>query len=347
METTGIVRDDRYLDHVTDDGHPESPKRLEVIHAMLDEPDMVGIFTKIPPRPATGEEILMAHTGGHLGKIAGTEGREHSSLTPDTHASSGSYGASMLAAGGLFEAISAVVAGELSNAFALVRPPGHHAEQSRAMGFCLFNNVALGAMHARKTLGLNRVFIVDWDVHHGNGTQHIFEGDSEVFFFSIHQFPHFPGTGLFTETGRGKGEGYTVNIPLPRGYGDGEYAAMFEMLLKPLVLEFAPDLILVSAGFDIHKSDPLGGMNVSTAGFSVLTRSIMEIAGECGAKLVLTLEGGYNTKVLADSVRAVLRELAGITKCRVADMAARSNRKKLNYAVRRVQHVHRHFRKGL
>lgn len=344
MNKTGIVRDPGYLNHVTDEGHVENLRRLETIYAMLDSPDMAGNFAEIMPRQAEEEEILLIHSPEYLKKIAATEGTELTSLTPDTHVSAGSYQAALLAAGGLFEAISKVVSGELKNAFALVRPPGHHAEKSRAMGFCLFNNAALGAMFARDILGLGRVLIVDWDVHHGNGTQHAFEHDPAVLFFSVHQHPFFPGTGLFTESGRGRGEGFTVNVPIPKGYGDGEYVALFENLLRPLVIEFAPELILVSAGFDTHKSDRMGGMKMTPAGFAGLTRSLMDTAEICcDGKLVLSLEGGYNLTALGASVKAVLRELAGFTNCSPPEMAARAARRKLKYAMKRSLYVQREF----
>ncbi|MCP4105848.1 MAG: histone deacetylase [Desulfobacteraceae bacterium] len=345
---TGIVRDKRYMDHVTGPNHPEHPRRLEAVCKMLDRSDMLGCFTEISPREAEKKELILIHSPEYLDKISATEGKAQTSLTPDTHTSPGSYKAALLSAGGLFLAISKVVSGELRNAFALVRPPGHHAEKSRAMGFCLFNNIALGAVYAREFLGLKRILIVDWDVHHGNGTQHSFENDPSVLFISAHQHPLFPGTGLFTEAGIGKGEGFTVNIPLSKGYADAEYAAIFEKLFRPVAMEFGPELILVSAGFDTHKSDPVGGMKMTSAGFAVLTRSLMGIADDCcGGKLVLSLEGGYNVKALAESVKFVLRELSDITIARVQETAARARPRKLNYALHRSMHVHRQFWKSL
>jgi len=241
------------------------------------------------------------------------------------------------------EAVSRVVEGRLDAAFALTRPPGHHAEKSRAMGYCLFNNVALAAMFARRRLGVARVLIVDWDLHHGNGTQHLFENDDSVMYFSIHQRRIFPGTGLFTETGRGRGEGYTVNVPLPGGYGDAEYAALFEKLLKPVATAFAPHLILVSAGFDTPQDDPLGGggMVMTAGGYAVLARSLMDVAQACcGGRLVFTLEGGYNPAALAESIRAVLLELADLTRHDPQRTMAGASAKRIAYAERRVTHVH-------
>lgn len=345
---TGIVRDPRYLNHLTADGHPESRQRLEAIYRMLDGADMSDRFTEIPPRKAETDELLLVHTPEHLSKITATQEREHYALTPDTHTSPGSFEAASLAVGGIIEAVSMVATGQLSNAFALVRPPGHHAEKSRAMGYCLFNNVALAAMYARKVLGMSRILIVDWDVHHGNGTQHIFEQDDTVLFFSIHQYPHFPGTGVYTEAGIGQGEGFTVNVPISKRYGDGEYVAIFEFLLRPLALEFHPELIIVSAGFDIHTSDPLGSMRVTARGFAGLTRSLMETAKACcDGKLVFALEGGYNRKTIGDTLRAVLNELSGTTCCDISKIVAQAKRKKLAYALKRSVKVHRQYWKCL
>lgn len=319
MNKTGIVKDERYMDHQMGAHHPESPKRLEAIYAMLEEPDMKGHFFDVPVRPAERDELLLVHSADYVDRLAATAGKAYTYLDPDTQTSAGSYEAALLAAGGLCQAISMVNSGELDNAFALVRPPGHHAEKSRAMGFCLFNNVALGAVYARTDLKLDRLLIVDWDLHHGNGTQHSFEEDPSILYFSTHQYPYYPGTGAFDETGRGSGEGFTINVPLSVGCGDGEYLGIFEGILRPLALEFKPQMILVSAGFDIHEGDPLGGMQVTPNGFAGLTRSIMEMADACcGGKVVMTLEGGYNVYGQSDSVKEVLKELSGLTKADIS-----------------------------
>jgi len=345
---TGIVKDKRYLNHLTGEGHPENHQRLEAIYSMLDEPDMDGYFVSLDPRPAEREELLLLHSPEYIDKIASTAGKDDFSLTPDTHTSPGSYEAALLAAGGLFESISKVVSGELANAFALVRPPGHHAERNRGLGYCLFNNVALGAMFAHQFLRLKRILIVDFDVHHGNGTQHFFEQDPRVLFFSTHQYPHFPGTGSFTETGLGRGEGYTVNVPLGKGYGDGEFIAIYEKLLRPIAIEFEPELILVSAGFDIHKSDPMGKMKITTKGFAGLTRSIMKTADLCcNGRLVFSLEGGYHLKTIGNCVKEVLNELTGHTLCRIPELRSRDSRKKFDYVFKRCTHVHKQFWKNL
>jgi len=345
---TGIVRDARFLDHITADGHPENPGRLLSIHAALEDLMNEIRLAEIKPRRAESAEIELIHSPGYLRALAATAGKEHCALTPDTFTSAKSYDTALLAAGGMCEMIARVVSGELDNGFVLLRPPGHHAERNRAMGYCLVNNIALGARFARRYLGMKRILIVDWDVHHGNGTQHIFEDDPSVLFFSVHQYPHFPGTGVFTEIGRGPGEGYTVNIPLPKGLGDSEYLTIFETLLNPLALEFEPDLILVSAGFDTHREDPLGGMRMTPLGFAALTRSLMRIADRCcRGRLVLGLEGGYQVSVLGDCVRAVICELSGLSLGRLTGPSSKKHRKQVAQAVSRCVHVHRRFWKTI
>ena len=347
MRKTGIVRDNRYLEHYMGAGHPECPERLEAIYRMLDE-EMEDAPISVPVREAERSELLFVHTDRYIDEIASTDGIESTYLDPDTRTSPGSYRAALLAAGGLCEAVKSVNSRDLDKAFALVRPPGHHAERSRAMGFCLFNNVAVAAMYAINTLGLERILIVDWDVHHGNGTQHSFEGDDSVLYFSTHQYPHYPGTGSYGEIGSGKGVGYTVNVPLPTGYGDGDYVSIFNKVLKPITLEYNPDLILVSAGFDIYFGDPLSNMNVTPEGFAGLTRLLMDLSDECcKGKLVITLEGGYNITGQKDSVKAVIEELSDKRKTSVADLLAKANGNIVEFALRPVLDIHRDFWKGL
>jgi len=314
MRKTAIVKDERYLDHLPGKWHPESPERLNAIYSMLNGEDMEGIFVDLPARRATRDELLRIHSAGYVDRILATAGKGYRSLDPDTAVSEGSCEAALLAAGGVCEAVSAVVFGEMDNAFALVRPPGHHAEQTQAMGFCLFNNLAIGARHAQALHGIERVLVVDWDLHHGNGTQHSFEDDPSVLYFSTHQYPYYPGSGAFKQIGRGKGKGFTVNVPFSPGHGDAEYIGVFKKVLEPIALEFKPDLVLVSAGFDIYRDDPLGGMLVTPDGFAGLTRSVMDIADACcDGKVVITLEGGYDLTGLSESVKAVLKELAGLS----------------------------------
>jgi acetoin utilization deacetylase AcuC-like enzyme len=344
--STGIVKDPRYMDHWMGDYHPECPQRLKVIYAMLEEPDMADKFREIPPRFAEKEDLALIHAGYYIDTLAATSGIEYTYLDPDTQTCAASYDAALLAAGGLCEAITTVCSGKLKNAFALVRPPGHHAERAQAKGFCLFNNVAVGARYAQKHLGIGRILIVDWDLHHGNGTQHSFEEDPTILYFSTHQYPYYPGTGAYSEIGTGKGRGFTVNVPLTIGFGDAEYLSIFQRLLKPIALEFNPELILVSAGFDIYIGDPLGGMNVTPPGFAAMTRAIMDMADQCCAgKVILTLEGGYDLQGERDSVKEVLKELAGLSKSNPAELAGTAMQEMVDSVVGRVKSVHgRHWK---
>jgi acetoin utilization deacetylase AcuC-like enzyme len=344
---TGVVIDRRFLDHDTSPGHPESPERLAMINALVTRLKTDLGLTVITPVPATTEEILLVHSRRYLEQVAATQFREQTFLTPDTIASPKTFHTALLACGAVITAIKALVAGTIENGAVFVRPPGHHAEHGRAMGYCIFNNVAVGAMYARKVIGLPRVLIVDFDVHHGNGTYHIFERDPTVLFFSTHQYPLFPGTGLFTETGSGSGEGYSVNIPLSKGFGEAEFTAIFMQILKPVAKEFKPDLILVSAGFDIHRSDPLGRMKVTSGGFGPITASIMDIARENRAKLLFVLEGGYHIKALAESVDTMLRVLSGATESKYPVVAAGADKKKTNQVIHHCCHVHRAFWKEM
>jgi len=305
----GIVRHDIYLRHVIDDYHPESPERLEHVYAMLDEMGPEGL-TFVKPRPATEEEIALIHEPGYIEAVASTKGRNYTRLDPDTATSPKSYEAACMAVGGVLELLDRVERSEVSSGFALVRPPGHHAERSRAMGFCIFNNIAVGARYLQKKYGLKKILIVDFDLHHGNGTQHSFYADPEVLYFSTHQYPYYPGTGSARETGDGDGTGYTVNVPLPYGMGDDDYEYVFRTLLLPVADRFRPEIVLVSAGFDIYYSDPLGGMRVTEGGFGSMTRILLDIADKhCRGRVVCALEGGYDVRGLAASVRRVIGEL--------------------------------------
>ncbi len=305
-------------------------------------------FKRFHPGPRTKKELLLVHAGYYIDTLAATSGIEYTYLDPDTQTCAASYEAALLAAGGLCEAISKVCRGKLKNAFALVRPPGHHAERGQAKGFCLFNNIAVGARYAQESLGIGRVLIVDWDLHHGNGTQHSFEEDPTILYFSTHQFPYYPGTGAYSEIGAGKGRGFTVNVPLTIGYGDAEYLSLFQRVLKPIALEYKPELILVSAGFDIYIGDPLGGMNVTPSGFAAMTRAVMDIADQCCAgKVVLTLEGGYDLYGERDSVKEVLKELAGLTRTPPKDPTGAAMQEMVENVVARVKSVHGPYWKNL
>ena len=309
---TAILRDDIYLQHITGDYHPESHHRLEVVYGMLQDEDMQDTFRVLSPRPATREELQLNHSSNYIDQVASTAGRSFCSLDPDTTTSPKSWEAARMAAGGVLVAVDRVMEGEIENAFALVRPPGHHAESNKGMGFCLFNNIAIAAHYARQKHLLERILIIDWDLHHGNGTQNAFYEDPQVLYFSTHQYPYYPGSGSVDEDGQGKGKGFTVNVPLPGGQGDQDFEAIFKEILKPIATQFKPQLILVSAGYDIYSQDPLGAMDVTPEGFATLTSLIMDMArSSCQGRVVITLEGGYHLDGLRDSVKATLKELRG------------------------------------
>jgi acetoin utilization deacetylase AcuC-like enzyme len=304
----GIVRHEIYLKHETDEYHPENPNRLRRIYAMLDDMGDEGI-TYVPPRWATMEEIALNHESSYIASIMATQDKPSRRLDPDTSTSPKSYEAACMAVGGVLELSDRLMASEVRSGFALVRPPGHHAERDRAMGFCIFNNVAVGARYLAAKYGVKRILLIDWDLHHGNGTQHSFYRDPGVLYFSTHQYPYYPGTGHYEEIGEGEGKGYTVNVPLSYGMGDTDYIYVFSEVLLPLANRYKPEFILVSAGFDTHRDDPLGGMAVTEKGFAEMTRMILAVAEEhCKNKVLFALEGGYDLNGLTDSVQAVITE---------------------------------------
>ena len=303
-----VVRDPRFREHKPSRPHPESPERLVAIDLALDP--LGDRIRTLEPREATDDELLLAHGREYLSALDQLEGRS-GQLDPDTYASPRTLEVARLAAGSLVEAALRVAGGEAKRAFAALRPPGHHAERLAPMGFCVFNNVAVAAQALRAQAGVERIAIVDWDVHHGNGTQHLFEGERDVLFASLHQFPFYPGTGAADEQGHGRGLGATVNFPLPSGCGDAEYGQIFDELLVPMLLDWRPEILLVSAGFDAHARDPLGGMEVSTAGFAAFAARACAVADDiCGGKIALALEGGYDLEALAESVAQVVSVLA-------------------------------------
>ncbi|MEM7009177.1 MAG: histone deacetylase [Thermodesulfobacteriota bacterium] len=310
MAKVGIVLDKLYVDHDNGPGHPETYERVLAIVDMLQFTKLMEEVVRIEPRDATKEEITLVHTPEHFDKIASTKGKPKVFLDSDTSTCAVTFDAALRASGGLISAIDSVLSGEVDRAFPIVRPPGHHAERDRPMGFCFFNNVAVGAAYLTKVVGLERVMVIDWDVHHGNGTQNIFYEDPSVLFFSTHQFPFYPGTGSLKEIGSGEGEGYTVNVPMPPEMGDNEFIKIFDELLKPVIEQYKPEFILVSAGFDIFIEDPLGGMRVTPEGFAKLTRMLTDMADKvCDGKIIFLLEGGYNLDGLWISTKEMLEEL--------------------------------------
>ena len=313
MPETGVVIDTRYLEHDTGAGHPERPERISALLPLIEA--VAHRVTPVAARAASGDELALVHDGAYVEQVARTQD-EHPwyAFDADTPTSPRSYATACLATGGLLAVVDTIMAGEINNGFAFVRPPGHHAERQRAMGFCLFNSVAVAAEYLRRRYGMQRVLIVDWDLHHGNGTQHMFETDPGVLYISTHQYPYYPGSGAMDEVGRGDGVGYTVNLPFPAGFGDAEYAEAFTRIVEPIAHQYAPEFVLISAGFDAHARDPLGGMQVTEAGFASMARRLLGVAqadahGRCAA----ILEGGYDLTAIRTASQGVLAECLGNT----------------------------------
>ena len=308
---TGYVFDEIFTKHNLS-GHPENARRLTAIMDYLAAANLLLALTPVSSRPASREELLRCHHPRHLQLVEETSRGGGGMLDPDTYTNEFSYEAAVKVVGGLIDLVAAVLAGKLDNGFALVRPPGHHATYSRAMGFCLLANVALAARAARFDYGLERVAIIDFDVHHGNGTQAILDEDPSILFVSSHQYPYYPGTGALGEIGRGEAKGTKVNLPLKPYVGDAGFQQLYSEVVFPLLRRFQPELILVSAGFDAHWDDPLASLGLSLTGYHWLARSLVDLAGElCAGRIVFTLEGGYNLQVLAPGVGNVFRVLLG------------------------------------
>ena len=303
-----VIDDPRYLDHEAPTGHPERPERLSAVGQALEAFD-AGILRRLP-EPADPAAILRIHAREHLEAVRAACLAGRGNLDADTYVSTASFDTALLASGGAAQMARQVARGEARSGFAIVRPPGHHAEHGRAMGFCLFNNVAVAARVLQEEEGLERILVVDWDVHHGNGTQHSFEEDPSVLFVSTHQFPFYPGTGDFRECGRGAGEGTTLNIPMPAGCGDAEYTGALQRLLVPAARAYRPEIILVSCGFDAHRADPLASMEISASGFLQMTRTLRALAEElCGGRIGFVLEGGYAPTSLFEGTTSLLQGL--------------------------------------
>ncbi len=312
FRTTGLVFHEDYLKHDAGYGHPERPERLQSIITHLDRTGLLSRLERIQPYPAEIEWIAKIHQRDYIRSVeqACSQGMRY--LDADTGICPDSYSIARLAVGGAMAAADAMMKGEIDNAFCAVRPPGHHATPGRAMGFCLFNNIAILAKYLQQQYQIPKVLIVDWDVHHGNGTQDAFYEDPTVFYFSIHQWPHYPGSGLHHETGEGAGQGFTLNIPLAPGHGDQDYIQAFQQSLVPAAKAFRPDAILISAGFDAHYQDPLAGMHLTESGYGKLTQILMELADEfCHGRIISLLEGGYNLETLARSVAMHIEVLMG------------------------------------
>src|SRR6266536_1629494 len=322
--TTALIYDPIFLEHITPQHHPERPQRLKMTLAVLEALNWLERdgLVQLPPRPATVAELAAVHQPDYIRAVeqfsqevaiqVAMGRRESHFFATDTYISPHSYAAARMAAGAPLVAIDAIMHGEIDNAYCLVRPPGHHALPDEAMGFCLFNNVAIAAQYALDHHGLERVMIIDYDVHHGNATQEIFLDDPRVLYFSIHQAPFYPGTGHSDERGEGTGLGTTINVPLPATAGYEVYEPIFRQVMAHAADRFDPQLILVSAGFDAHWNDPLGQMNLSTAGYAQLTRMVIDLAQTlCHGRLIIVQEGGYNLDVMGACVATCINLLLG------------------------------------
>lgn len=303
MPQVGYISPDICVEHDTGPGHPESSLRLQAINAHLHKIGLIQDLNVMPARPADMADVKAAHLPRHVDEVVARLENGARALDGDTTVSAASLDAAYAAAGSALTGLDAIASGKHKRVFCGVRPPGHHAESRRAMGFCIFNNVAVAAQAALSQGLAERVFILDWDVHHGNGTQEIFETSDKVYFYSTHQYPFYPGTGAESETGLGAGRGFTRNRPMAAGSGDDDYLRILEKDLDAIGAEFKPDLVIISAGFDAHDADPLGSMHVSSEGFAAMTRMATAMANQsAGGRVLSLLEGGYNLNALADSV---------------------------------------------
>lgn len=309
-----VLKDERLSRHLQGIFHLDSNKRLDAIDAILQDPALDGKWTRLSPRAAVREELAWVHTAAHIDRVAATAGKSLQALDLDTQTTADSYETACLAVGGVFTLLDEIWQKKSRRGFAAVRPPGHHAEPDRAMGFCLFNNAALGAHYLRHAYGVKRIMIVDIDAHHGNGTQDAFYDSRSVLYFSMHQFPGYPGTGNFGETGSGAGEGFTVNIPMSKGAGDREFVQVLSTLSGPLACAYEPEIILVSCGFDLYRFDQLAGMQATAEGYAMLTRLLLQTADTvCGGKIAFILEGGYNIQGIEECGRMVFKEMCGLS----------------------------------
>jgi len=309
MNKTGYASDPFFLKHETEP-HPENPGRLTAIQNRLESSEFYNNLIPIQPRKATAKEISRVHDSGYVASVEKSCADGVRNLDADTVISSDSYDAALLSAGAGMNAIDQLIDGNIHNAFCAVRPPGHHAEQDHAMGFCLFNNVAIATRYAQKTKGLNKIFIFDWDVHHGNGSQHSFYSDPSIYYSSMHQYPFYPGTGAGEETGTGDGLGTTLNLPMDAYSDDDDYLSAIENKLIPEIQHYKPDLIIISAGFDAHQNDPLAQIQLTTECFGKMTELLMGIARDvCDGRLLSMLEGGYDYDALSDSVQLHMQTL--------------------------------------
>ena len=309
-----VVKDQRFSQHLEGVFHLETPKRLLAFETVMQHLSLAGKWAEVVPRPATSHEIAWVHSAEYIRQVEQTSGKMLSSFDFDTQATAHSYDTALLAVGGVFTLLDNIQNGKTKRGFAFVRPPGHHAERDRAMGFCIFNNVALGARYLKERYGVKRTMIVDIDAHHGNGIQAAFYDSHEVLYVSMHQFPGFPGTGKLGEVGTGKGEGFTVNIPLGKGRGDGDFARIVRHLVYPLAREYRPEIMLIPCGFDLYLYDRLAGMRCTPEGYALLTRLLIETAETvCRGRIAFIAEGGYSLKGIRDCGLRILEEICNVS----------------------------------
>ena len=313
MQPVLVIKDDRFTQHLEKVPHLDNARRIRSTDSLLQDCSIQGRWSEVEPRLASEEELAMVHTPEHIERVARTSGKQLCSFDLDTQTTPKSYEVARLGVGAVFCLLDEIWSGKARRGFAFIRPPGHHAEPDRAMGFCLFNNIALGARYLKEKYSAGKVMIVDIDVHHGNGTQATFYDSDEVLYFSMHQFPCYPGTGNFGEVGRGIGEGFTVNVPLGKGHGDRDFARIIYFLLNPLAQAYHPDMILVSCGFDLYMLDRLGGMKVTPDGYALITFLLLEIAERvCNGRIAFIMEGGYSLKGIRECGLRVMQELCGV-----------------------------------
>jgi len=336
----GIVRDKRYLLHKPGHTHPEHPNRLKAVYRMLDA-DFSGDLVRIEPRPATLEHLELVHTPSYVKRVLKTADHGYTSLAPDTPASAETYLASWLAVGGCLKALDELFSGKLDACFALVRPPGHHALRDRSGGFCVFNNAGIAARYAMKQQGTQRILIIDWDIHHGNGINDLFHNEKEILYFSSHDPMLYPYTGDWEDVGDGPGEGYSINIPLPRELEDKELVHIYREIAGPVMRSYEPRLIIIAAGFDAHEKDPIGRSRLTEEAFGMLTRLIMGFRSDIGDPPVLfILEGGYSPRALAACVKEVVQALVNPT---LPETPVVAETRRAEDIVTRVRRIHRKF----
>jgi len=349
MQPVLVIDDERFTQHLELVPHLENAKRIRATHSVLQDPSLVGRWSEVEPRLASREELTLVHTADHIERVARSEGKPYTSFDMDTQASEKSYDVSRLGVGAVFALLDDIRNGKGKRGFAFIRPPGHHAEPDRAMGFCLFNNIALGARYLKEHYQDRKVMIVDMDVHHGNGTQAALYDRDDVLYVSLHQFPFYPGTGNFGEVGQGKGEGFTVNVPLGKGHGDMDFARIIYFLVNRLAQAYHPDMILVSCGFDLYLYDPLGEMRVTPDGYAIITFLLLEIAERvCNGRIAFIMEGGYSLNGIRECGLRVMQELCGlptVTRKKIDKIIG--TRAKKVAALRKVIEVHRDYWKIL